>query len=48
MTKRLEEELGLPPIEDVRIPDEIEETLPTVEESQEEIAQNVLMVHFLL
>ena len=38
MTKRLEEELGLPPIEEVRIPDEIEETLPTVEESQEEIA----------
>ena len=38
MTKRLEEELGLPPIEEVKIPEEIEETLPTIEESQEEIA----------
>ena len=37
MTKRLEEELGLPPIEEVRVPDEIEEKLPTIAESQEEI-----------
>lgn len=37
MTRKLEEELGLPPIEDVKIPDEFEETLPTVEESQQEI-----------
>ena len=38
MTKRLEEELGLPPIEEVKIPDEIEETLPTVDEAKDEIA----------
>lgn len=37
MTRKLEEELGLPPIEDIQIPLEEEETLPTVAESQEEI-----------
>ena len=36
MTKRLEEELGLP-IEEVKIPDEIEE-ISTVDEAKDEIA----------